>query len=173
MRWNWRSNIQRQRFKKSRVGEGNPILRYRYTRILQPLWNDNWATATARESLQRKENLSDLKRILTSVEHHLADHDPSGGEVQMYLEKSSFALVQPYRDVSRVLQHDIRYVGVGQWLLLVGGAIYAEPNVRFREYLGAHREFRSITSMNENSFSLFLSPFFPIIIRNKLRYVIN
>lgn len=100
-----------------------------------------------------------LWRILTSIEHHLADHDPSSGEVQMYLEKPSFALVQPYRDVSRVLQHDIRYVGVGQWLLLVGGAIHAEPNVRFREYLfRAHREFRSITSMN--SFSLSLSPFF-------------
>lgn len=128
---------------------------------------------TRLENLCKERRIYPILRILTSVEHHLADHDPSGGEVQMYLEKSPFALVQPYRHVSRVLQHDIRYVGVGQWLLLVGGAIYAEPNVRFREYLGAHREFRSITSMNENSFSLFLSPFFPIIIRNKLRYVIN
>lgn len=43
--------------------------------------------------------------------------------------------MQTNGDVPGVLQDDIRYVRIGQRLLLVGYAIGTEPNVRFGEYL--------------------------------------
>lgn len=72
---------------------------------------------------------------LTSFERHFADHDPSGGEIKVHLYEFSAAFVQPYGHVPRVRQRHIRYVGVRQWLLLVGVSVGAEPDIRFGEYL--------------------------------------
>lgn len=47
--------------------------------------------------------------------------------------------MQSYRHVPRVLQNDIRYVGVRQRLLLVALAVGTKPDVRFREYLPHER----------------------------------
>lgn len=74
-------------------------------------------------------------RLLTRVEHHFADDDPSCGEVQVQLEQTASSPVETDRDVPGVLQHQVGYIGVRQRLVLVDLAVVAKPDVRLGEYL--------------------------------------
>lgn len=86
---------------------------------------------------------------LTRVEHHFADDDPSRGEVQVQLEQAAAPPVETDRDVPGVLQHQVRYVGVRQRLVLVGLAVGAEPYVRLGEHLRREGDLETVTTASK------------------------
>lgn len=105
----------------------------------------------------RRESIAER---LTCVECHLADYDPSRGEVQVQLEEFTASSVQTDRDVSGVLQHEIRYVGIWQRLVLVVGlAVCAEPDVCFRKYLPIRWESVLLRNTRERTYVFPEDPF--------------
>nr|KAF7415575.1 hypothetical protein H0235_012167 [Vespula pensylvanica] len=79
--------------------------------------------------------LNRIKRGLTRIENHFADHDPSGGKMESQFHVLANTMVKLDGDVTRRFKYFVLHVGVGNRLTVVVSPAYTEEYVDLREDL--------------------------------------